>query len=110
MTQWTKLGSSIEPKRRERIYRGWFYAGVLLLCAAAGSLPGKDVNWDQVNYHIYVAHAFVHDRVFLDTFAANIQTYINPIPFLPFYAVVASEIPSAIGSALLGVLHGLSLI
>ncbi|MCE2989436.1 MAG: hypothetical protein LW838_04725 [Nitrosomonadaceae bacterium] len=110
LTQWTKLGSSIEPKRRERIYREWFYAGVLLLCAAAGSLPGKDVNWDQVNYHIYVAHAFVHDRIFLDTFAANIQTYINPIPFLPFYAVVASEIPSAIGSALLGVLHGLSLI
>jgi hypothetical protein len=94
----------------DRVFRRFCYIGILLLCAIAATVPGKDVNWDQVNYHVYVAHAFLHDRLFEDTFAANIQSYINPIPFLPFYAVVASEIPSAVGAMLLGVVHGLSLI
>jgi len=86
------------------------YLTMLICCAWAAAAPGKDVNWDQLNYHVYVAHAFIHDRLFLDIFAANIQSYINPIPFLPFYAVVASGMSSAIGAALLGVLQGASLI
>ncbi len=97
-------------KRNESTCWRLIHLSILICCAWAASAPGKDVNWDQLNYHVYVAHAFLHGRLFLDTFAANIQTYINPIPFLPFYAVVASGMPSVVGAALLGALQGTSLI
>ena len=93
-------------------------AAILAACilAAAGlSLAlGQDANWDLQNYHFYNpwawmagARAYAQDMV-----AAQLQTYHNPLPDLPFYAMVsagwepttiamAMAIPAAVAAFLL---------
>lgn len=61
---------------------------ILMLLALYVYLCGKDVNWDQTNYHFYVAHSLINDRLDKDFMAANILSYVNPVPHLIFYFLV----------------------
>lgn len=69
---------------------GW--SGVLAACVLGAGLAslalGQDANWDLRNYHYYVAHALLNGRLGWDLAPAQIQTYLNPIADLPFYALV----------------------
>lgn len=76
-----------------------------LLCTVWTVYAGKDLNWDQVNYHIYVAHAWVNGRLGQDFFAASVQSYLNPIAYLPFYFAVTAGWHSVVVSILFAVLH-----
>jgi hypothetical protein len=51
---------------------------------------GQDANWDLQNYHYYNPWAFVHGQrgYTRDVVAAQLQTYHNPLPDLPFYQMV----------------------
>ena len=63
---------------------------------AAGTLAAivrQDANWDLKNYHFYNAWAFVHQRMEIDVAPAQLQTYLNPLLDLPFYAMVAAGWP-----------------
>lgn len=40
---------------------------------------GQDRNWDLLNYHYYQGYALLNDRFMLDTAAAGLQTFLNPI-------------------------------
>lgn len=70
---------------------------LLALLAAAGvgsSLIGQDANWDMQNYHYYNPWAVWNGRVFAwDVAAAQIQTYHNPLPHFPFFAMVSGAWP-----------------
>ncbi|MFI0471722.1 hypothetical protein ACGLWX_03240 [Halomonas sp. HMF6819] len=56
--------------------------------AAAGSLRlGADANWDLRNYHLYNPWALLHDRWQADM-GWNVQWFLNPLPQLPYYALV----------------------
>ena len=80
------------------------------ICVSFTLLNGRDTNWDQLNYHLYVAHAFVSDRLGRDFMAASLQSYLNPIAYLPFYWMISVGVPSmAIGIAL-ALIHALNLI
>jgi hypothetical protein len=69
-------------------------AAVLALClAAAAGLSlalGQDANWDLQNYHYYNPWAWVHGQrgYSIDIVAAQLQTYHNPLPDVPFYQMV----------------------
>lgn len=89
---------------------GVLSACVITTCAALAVALGKDANWDQLNYHVALPHLLLHGSGERNFFAANIHTWINPLPFLPFYGVVASGVPSAAGTALLAVVHAGSLL
>jgi hypothetical protein len=67
---------------------------VLAVClAAAAGLSlalGQDANWDLQNYHYYNPWAWVHGQrgYSYDIVAAQLQTYHNPLPDIPFYQMV----------------------
>ncbi|MDB5380319.1 MAG: hypothetical protein JWR00_4765 [Rubritepida sp.] len=61
------------------------------LCALTGLCSaglGTDSNWDLRNYHLYTAFAFLHGRLGFDLVPAQFQTFFNPLPNLPYYALV----------------------
>jgi hypothetical protein len=68
-------------------------------------LAGKDVNWDLINYHYYGAYQFLEGRVAQDFLAAGVQSYINPIGYLPFYGLIKLGLPSFAIAALLTLVH-----
>lgn len=62
-----------------------------VLCGLAGLYSarlGTDSNWDLRNYHLYTAFAFLHGRLGFDVAPAQFQTFFNPLPNLPYYALV----------------------
>jgi hypothetical protein len=58
---------------------------MLLIAFGLTYVLGKDINWDLINYHYYVAHAWTHDKFHADVFGAGPNSYFNPLPHLPFY-------------------------
>jgi len=79
------------------------------VCALWTVVAGKDVNWDLLNYHYYVAYELLGGRLAQDFYAASAQSYLNPVGYLPFYLMVASGWHSVLVSVLLAVVHALSL-
>lgn len=75
------------------------------LCAMWTAYAGKDVNWDLLNYHYYLPFQLVAGRIQQDFFAASAQSYLNPVGYLPFYAMVAAGWHSLLASFMLAVAH-----
>ncbi|MFO1312153.1 MAG: hypothetical protein U1F41_08835 [Burkholderiales bacterium] len=82
-------------------------AVLVLLLAAAGlgsMLLGQDANWDLQNYHYYNPWAWWHGRIFdWDVAAAQIQTYHNPLPDLPFFGMMSAGWPPRVTAFVLAV-------
>ena len=79
------------------------------LCIIWTIAAGKDVNWDQLNYHYYLPYEWLGGRLALDYFAASGQSYLNPAGHVPFYLMLASGWHSVLVSALLAAAHSLNL-
>ena len=79
-------------------------------CLGWTVIAGLDLNWDLLNYHYYVAHAFWTDRLGKDFMPASIQSYLNPIAYLPFYWMVQAGWHSLIIGLVLAALHSVNLI
>ena len=88
-----------------------------ILCAASFAVigattsyhRGQDCNWDQNNYHLYIAWALIHGRMQHDIAAAGVQTFFNPLPFVPFYEM-ARHLPPVVTGLLTGAIGGLALL
>ncbi len=78
------------------------------LCALWTVHAGKDVNWDLLNYHYYLPFELLHGRLHQDFFAASAQSYLNPVGYLPFYAMLAAGWHSVIASIALALFHSLN--
>ena len=81
-------------------------SGLPIFIAVAGMVSlalGIDANWDLKNYHYYNPWALLHGRWQLDSAPAFIQTFHNPLPDLPFYALVVSGLPASLIEFALGV-------
>jgi len=81
-------------------------SGVIVFGLYAARL-GCDLSWDLRNYHYYAPYAFLNGRVGFDLAPAQIQTYLNPLSFVPFYLAVEHLRPIQTG-LLFGGLHGIS--
>jgi hypothetical protein len=71
---------------------------------------GKDMNWDLLNYHIYTGEALLHGRMARDFFPASVQSYLNPIPDLPFYLLLKTGLPSLAVCLALTMIHAFNLV
>jgi hypothetical protein len=84
---------------------------VILGSLLAGSLyawfSGEDINWDWQNYHEYGAFALLNGRFEVDVAPGGIQTYLNPIPYLPAY-LLRHYVGAPFWGILLGAVHGLN--
>lgn len=89
-------------------------AAVFLACAAFALYVtwthGADLNWDMQNYHLYSAFAFLTGRLGTEFMEAGIVTYLNPLPMLPFYGMVAAGWHSLAIGVVLGLAHALNLV
>lgn len=83
--------------------------GYTLLCLGWNAWAGRDQSWDQLNYHLYVAHAWWHGRLPEELFAASAQGYLNPLPHLPFYAAYSTGWPSLLFTATVAAFHSINL-
>ena len=74
-------------------------AWLLILLAALGWTlwRGQDVNWDLQNYHQYDPFALLHHRNARDVAPGGPQSFLNPLPYLPVYALQRLLPPLAAG-------------
>src|SRR5436190_3687566 len=80
------------PRRSSRLLESVSLLGAMLIAGAISALLlRQDSNWDLRNYHFYNAWAFVHHRLGWDLAPAQMQTFLNPLLDLPFYAMVAAD-------------------
>src|SRR5260370_26484331 len=59
--------------------------GSLLAGAAYAWLAGEDTSWDWQNYHEYSAFALINGRFNEDVAPGGIQTFLNPVAYVPAY-------------------------
>jgi Glycosyltransferase family 87 len=69
---------------------------------------GQDTNWDWQNYHDYGVLALFHGRGAIDVAPAGIQTFLNPLAYIPFY-FLRHFLPPAFGGAVVGAIQALNL-
>jgi hypothetical protein len=89
---------------------GWALA--LSVPIAAGLLSlwlGQDATWDLRNYHLYVAWAYLGERLSLDMAPGQMQSYLNPWIDLPYYWM-ATNWPARWTGFAFGAAHGLVII
>ncbi len=80
-----------------------------MLGASLAYSLGQDVNFDQLNYHAYVADAFWTNRAGRDVAPAQIiHSFFSPLVYLPFYFMIKHFSPDMVGT-MLGAIHGLNL-
>jgi len=80
----------------------------LALGAAWAWFAGEDANWDWQNYHEYNAWALLTGRYAVDVVPAGLQTYFNPVIYLPAW-VLRHALPPPFGALILGAVQGLNL-
>lgn len=74
----------------------------VLVCARLAQILGQDFNWDLRNYHFYGAYALLHGRWAIDIAPAQVQTWLNPLPYVPFYLAV-QHLPPLLTSVVFGI-------
>lgn len=87
------------------------WLGLMLAVLAAGIASialRQDSNWDLQNYHLYNAWAFVHGRYGIDWAPAQLQSFYSPFLDLPFYALLAADMPPRVIAFLLAVPTGIA--
>src|SRR4051812_14907076 len=80
-----------------------------LLAASWTVVAGKDLNWDLLHYHYYVAHSLLTGRFEQDYLAARTESYLNPLGYVPFYLMVDAGWHSVLVSMLLAAVHSASI-
>lgn len=92
-------------------WRPWVLAfGIYVLwCVGLAYGGGRDLNWDTLNYHLYVP-SLIHRPLDQDFMAASMQSYLNPVSLLPFYWMVNAGWSALAMMLVLAVLHSLNLL
>jgi len=92
-----------------RKYQTWLVVlGSLAAGAAYSWYAGEDANWDWRNYHDYNAYAWIHGFWDRDVAPGGIQTFLNPLPYLPAY-LLRHHVGAPLWGMILGAIHGLNL-
>lgn len=86
----------------------WFLVLCLAISSTTSYLLGQDTSWDLQNYHFYNPWAFVHGRLMWDLAPAQLQSFFNPVPDLPFYLMVQANLPAPVIAMLLALPAGIS--
>ena len=93
-SRWEHKLDKNEVKRRQfSRHRAIAYAALAAGCVIFALWAGKDINWDQRNYHFYAGLSAVHSRLEQDFMAASVQGYLQPYAYVPFYLLVANGLP-----------------
>lgn len=83
--------------------------GYTCFCILWRIFSGPIVSWDTVHYHLYVAHAWWENRLPGELFAAGAQSYLNPLPHLPFYGAYLINDSRLFLAVVMALLHSINL-
>jgi hypothetical protein len=70
---------------------------------------GKGVSWDQKNYHYYNVYAWLSGRVDDHIAPAMLQSWLNPLAYVPQYWLV-NHAPPVVAGAVFGAVAGLNFV
>lgn len=94
--------------RSFRHARFWVYVSCTTIAIVVSYLLGKEMMWDNLDYHLYAGFSALHDRFGQDYFAAGVQSYLNPYIYAPFYGLVRTGLPALwVASAFAAVQSGI---
>jgi hypothetical protein len=85
--------------------RFWVYVSCAALAVLTSYLLGKEMMWDNLDYHFYAGFSALHDRFVRDYFAAGVQSYLNPYVYAPFYALARTGLPALWAASVLAVVQ-----
>ncbi|MBS1186363.1 MAG: hypothetical protein H6R04_381 [Burkholderiaceae bacterium] len=85
------------------------YAASLAFCMVFTWYAGRDYNWDLFNYYLYAPHVYLNGQLGTEFMGASFQSYLNPLPYVPFYLMVKAGWHSLIIGLLLAAFHALNL-
>ncbi len=90
-------------------HRAFIYLGCAIFALGVNYILGKEMAWDTLSYHFYAGFSALHDRLGQDYFAGGFQSYLNPLVYVPFYALAASGMPALLVASILAVFHSVIL-
>jgi hypothetical protein len=99
------FGSLLVGRRRPVFVTAVFVAG-FVCCGAYSVKLGAFNTWDLRNYQYYSPYALLNHRFDFDYAPAQIQTFLNPVPFVPFY-LAATHLKPMVAGFVMGGIHGL---
>ena len=70
---------------------------------------GQGISWDQLNYHHYGAYALLHGRLDYDVAPGGMQTWLNPLVYVPQYWLVNHFSP-IVASSIIAAVQGLNFV
>lgn len=97
----------LERARAHRLARALPLLVFPLGCALAALAIGQDDNYDLLNYHYYIAYAFLHDRLPIDVYPAQLQSLLNPVLDVPIFLLM-NHTPPRVEAAVVGAVQGLN--
>ncbi len=112
----SQIGSLVKPRSRQR--EGSISATEeLLLVGFLGIVftaiwavaVGKDVGWDQRNYHYYAVYSWLRGRMNYDIAPAGIQSWFNPLIYVPHYWLI-NHVRPVVAGAVIGASTGLNFV
>ncbi len=101
--------ASPRPADSMRRFHLYCAMGYTLACLIWTAWAGRDQSWDFLNYHLYVALAWWQGRLPGELFAASVQSYLNPLPHLPYFLIHATGWPALTGALAVAALHSTNL-
>lgn len=99
----------MKPTDSRRAFHLISCAAYTLACLGWTVWAGRDQSWDFLNYHLYVAQAWWENRLPDELFAASTQSYLNPLPHVPFFAAFSSGWHALNVALLIGAFHSTNL-
>jgi hypothetical protein len=88
-------------------------AAILVACLLGACLTAlavrQDSNWDLQNYHFYDPWAWLTGRIFgPDIAPAQLQTFLNPLLDIPFYAMASADLDPRVIACVLALPTGVA--
>jgi len=81
----------------------------IVFTALCAIFLGKDVGWDQKNYHHYTVYAWMKGLMNYDLAPAGMQSWLNPLVYVPHYWLV-NHLPPVVVGGILGAWAGLNFV
>jgi hypothetical protein len=81
--------------------------GSMAFTAACALVAGPDLNYDLRNYHFWSAHAMLHGTTFAHVGPGQVQSWTNPLVYLPAYFVIGN-LGTFAGSLVMGAWAGIN--
>jgi hypothetical protein len=79
-------------------------------CVLWAWYAGKDVNWDFLNYHLYLGRSAWMSRWETDFLPASIQSYLNPYAYVPLAAMISWGWRDVAVGSIMAALHAVNLL